>query len=516
MRERDLSRVLLVRACETNDPDGRFLPLGERERATRQASMVAARSIAAKGGAGPGQAAQAEGSEADDAGVVVRRAEALCELLEPHRPAFARSRRAANFRIALPLVLVGGVALGLFADVLGSARRINLLSFPLLSLVAWNLAAYLGLGIGRMARRVAPRESGSRVAAWVAGVAAWWASPHRFFRRGVSGDDLAWQATVCASFFDLWRTQAHDLLLARARGALHAAAAALAIGIVVGMYLGGFAFAYRASWESTFLSADGVASVLGLVLGPAAWLLGFDLPGAAVLAGLESPGSGPAAAWIHLWAVTALLVIIGPRLVLAAFARVAERRAAARLTLDLDSSYLLRILAPARGEGRAVDVQPYSYRPSKASEQALRELLLELFGNRARLSVNEPVPYGAPLPSGPDEEPACFVVVFNLAQSPEQEVHGDFLEQMKHRVESGGAGAGLLVLLDREAYLARGVDASEPDDRRKERVAERRRTWERMLRECGLATGLFGGEPLGEDSLEAARAALWPDASRAS
>ena len=58
-------------------------------------------------------------------------------------------------------------------------------------------------------------------------------------------------------------------------------------------------------------------------------------------------------------------------------------------------------------------------------------------------------------------------------------MHGAFLQALA-RPGADGARAPLLVLLDEESYRARlGADGSE-------RLAQRRRAWERLAREAGL------------------------------
>src|SRR5690606_2460826 len=106
---------------------------------------------------------------------------------------------------------------------------------------------------------------------------------------------------------------------ARAGALLHAASALFAVGLLAGLYLRGLAFEYRAGWERTFLDADGVRWLLGLVLGPASALTGLALPDAPALADLRfDAGPGERAArWIHLYAVSVALYVLLPRLLLA-------------------------------------------------------------------------------------------------------------------------------------------------------------------------------------------------------
>ena len=55
-------------------------------------------------------------------------------------------------------VCVAALAAGLMSNVLGPTGQVNLLAFPLLGLLAWNLLVYVWMVAGRgMARRAARR-----------------------------------------------------------------------------------------------------------------------------------------------------------------------------------------------------------------------------------------------------------------------------------------------------------------------------------------------------------------------
>jgi hypothetical protein len=234
-----------------------------------------------------------------------------------------------------------------------------------------------------------------------------------------------------------------------------------------------------------------------------------DLFSVAAIERLRGPAvSGEAAVWIHQWALTTALVVLAPRLALAWWATRRARALAADLALPLDDPYFLRVLAATRGAGVVVETVPYSFRPSAAASERASRLLLDLYGSQARLRVSEPPRYGEPPPAAPDglEGPRRVVVVFSLAQSPELEVHGEFLEEIRRQIAARPAGGQLLVLLDDEAYRARLGDAAP-------RLAERRRAWERFAEECGVAAvslpgGADGGGAPGEDVLARARDAL--------
>jgi hypothetical protein len=203
-----------------------------------------------------------------------------------------------------------------------------------------------------------------------------------------------------------------------------------------------------------------------------------------------------------------VLVVLLPRLPLAWRAGRHARALAADLALPLDDPYFLRVLAATRGAGVVVEVIPYSFRPSPAASERASRLLLDLYGSQARLRTAEPPGYGAPPPGAPEAVAGArrIVVVFSLAQSPELEVHGEFLEEIRRQLAARPTGGQLLVLLDDEAYRARLGDAAP-------RLAERRRAWERFAADAGVAAVSLPGAPdgagdAGEDVLARARDAL--------
>ncbi len=230
----------------------------------------------------------------------------------------------------------------------------------------------------------------------------------------------------------------------------------------------------------------------------ASQLLGDPIPPVSVIADLRAPGSGEAAPWIHRWALTALLFVVLPRALLFTSARLRAARMARELGPDLQSPYAVRLLAARRGEGFAVRILPYSTELSPQISERLRELAHTLFGNRALASIEAPVAYGAE-PS-PKAGRGATVVVFNLAQSPEQEVHGRFLEGLL-RSSAGEESPVVLVALDETRY--REVASTE-------RIDERFRAWSRVLSAEGIEAVRLASETDADALLEAARSALGP------
>jgi hypothetical protein len=244
------------------------------------------------------------------------------------------------------------------------------------------------------------------------------------------------------------------------------------------MYVSGIAFEYRATWESTWLDASAVQRYVNVVLGPAAWVLGMPVPDVAPLRG--PGGDGDAAPWIHLWGTTVALFVVIPRAALAVVDALTAARLSRRLPVEIDADYARRALSSGRGAATLVEVVYYSCAPDTRLRERLVAVLQEHAGARAMIRDTAHLAYGDP-PERVDlpERPAgagLVALVFTLAQTPEPEVHGEFVERLRERLDR--AGWQLVLVLETATYRQRvGSEA---------RVRERRATWERLLRDLQL------------------------------
>ncbi len=480
--EDDAQAVLLVQAVEEADRTGELLTLDVRRSATARARQTNA---------------------GDDASWLAVRARDLCGQLEQEMPFLPRFRRWTNpvRGLLVPAVLVAFV-LGLGTNALGPEKRVNVLALPLIGLIAWNLAmlALLAvkswLPVGRMALRSGAPRLVERLAAMARRLIARLPRDHR---------DETSQARLkqaLGRYLTAWLPAVTPLAAARSRRLMHACSLLLIVGVVAGMYARGIAFQYRASWESTFLQGATIDRFLGAVLSPAASLLGIPVPRAAEI---ESPSTGDAAPWIHLYGLTAALFVGLPRLLLVILESVRCARRRRRVTLTLADGYVRRLLASVDTSERRLEVIPYSYRPSARTVDGLKRLLFDLFGPRSEIRVLPTFDYGGEPESLEPSRGRLRAVLFGLAQTPEVEVHGEFLQHIQQELADGQA---LLLVVDGSAYRLKlegggGVD---------ERMAERRRAWDRVARDAGLsALHVDLMQPLPDEVLTRTVAAAWPE-----
>lgn len=493
MDETGVRDVVLARAVEQVDHEGTLVSLRARSNASREARSRAA--------------------DDRERFLEARARQVIAPLVTEHR-GFARARAIAG-RMALPgwIAFASAFVAGFAVDHFGAGKHVDVLSFPLLGLLVWNLCAYAFFFFAQLGR-LGSSSIRSSQSGWLARVMTWLASPDRPWTRLRKAEEVGLLANSLERFLRDWARAGAPLHLARARLAVHCGAAGLALGIVSGMYVRGLVLEYRASWESTFLGPEGVHALLAFFLGPAAALLGTHVPDAQALAGMERPqGDANAAIWIHLYSVTALVVIVIPRIALAWFARRRARELARHLPIEWERDpYFLRLFALDRGAGSRAELLPYSYRPSARASDELSGLLLDLFGNRTQIELRPAIEYGAEPPpiarvEGDDALSTCRVALFNLAQSPEQEVHGEFLHALQRGIEADGELARLLVVVDESRYAERLGG----DEEANERLDQRRRSWQRLFRDGGIeALFLPLDGALSPDALAKAQEALWP------
>jgi hypothetical protein len=224
------------------------------------------------------------------------------------------------------LAMALGLITGLLVDQLGPPLRVNLLAPAVWAVVGWNALVYALL--------LVPRRASAWPQTLLEGLGQGW-GPR------AEGAGLT------------WLRHAAPLTGQRALLLMHAAAAALALGLMAGLYLRGLVLDYRAGWQSTFLSPGAVQALLNALLAPASAVTGVPVADVAALQLLPgAPATASAAPWIHLYAATLGLFVVLPRLLLAAWAAGRARRLSVQFPLPLDLPGL-RSLHPLMRPGPA-------------------------------------------------------------------------------------------------------------------------------------------------------------------
>lgn len=489
VNESDARCFILIRALEERDVEGRVIPLAIRKSATREA--------------GPPEKPSEDPADPVNDAFLARRARLIGERLRATHPELAQLTQPVSWR---PWLLAVGVMLsgiaGFSAAEIGPAQRLHLLSFPLLGLIAWNIGFYLLMAVAWARNR--RRNSRSAAAADPAWFRGWVRLRHR--TRSMDGPE----GPAVAAFAEAWTRRVAPLRGIEIRQGMHLMAAMLAAGLIAGLYLRGLVLEYRAGWESTFMDAGTLETVLHVVFGPASWLTGIALPDAEGLRSLEwgFGGNGAnAAPWIHLAAVTAGLFIIGPRLVLAIGAGRRARRLRANLPVYVIDGYTRPLLHAATGAGERGVVIPLGYEPGEGTLAVVRELVMALLGGQGRMDVMPAVSYGteeeraAALPGELNPPPAWLITLINLAVTPEAEIHGDWLQGLRKLVETGAVNR-VLLLADGTA-----LRTSLPPGAADQREAERLKAWQALAGFHAFSLVLIGpdDERRGDLATEARR-----------
>ncbi|HTP98749.1 MAG TPA: DUF2868 domain-containing protein [Casimicrobiaceae bacterium] len=418
MDERTAIAVTAVRAVETTDRARTVLTDADRAWASRAAAEVV-------------------GASATPASFIGRRALLALERLAERRHRVARLASAWRWRPWVGgAVIAAAFVVGVAANEIGGAKRVNILYSPVAPLVLWNVVVYALLA-ARFVVRYGEAAGPGPIERTLARLAGGLRSAGRRDDEAVVTFTRAWTATAASTY------------AVRAARILHFAAAALALGVIAGLYLRGLGLEYRATWESTFLDASTVRSLVAVFYAPGALVTGIAVPGVAHVAAIRAPDSENAATWLHLMAATLAAVVVVPRVLLALVAAGIERYRTARLHDDLDDPYFQRLLRGFKSGAIAVDVVPYSFAVSAQSVASLELLLARALGASVTTKLAAAVAYGdedtlADLPSG-----STVVALFNAAATPEREAHGRFLANLAN------ARRSLVVVVDEAAVNER-------------------------------------------------------------
>ena len=316
----------------------------------------------------------------------------------------------------LGLLFLISFLIGLGSNYLGSGLKVNILLNPLTILLGWNFAVYLLLLLKGTIFRKRPRLPADKVFQLI-----------NFARKIIDKFNFLFvkrskKATLLRNariyFIELWLQVANVLSATRVFSILNAMAIALTCGVVVGLYLRGLFQEYQFAWFSTFDKSI-VMNLGKVIFAPVLFLTQESMP-------KENMG----AAWIHLFAVSAVFYILVPRFLILFHTRFKIKKLAESIKPDLTQPFF-------KNWGMdTVDLDLYSYSYSLDENKLfnLNETLKRVYGLFGK-QVSKNIPWGGDLPRSFNQE-RISVFCFNAAQTPENEVHGEFLKRMLQRLNS--------------------------------------------------------------------------------
>jgi hypothetical protein len=474
------AKLLLVRAIETEDRDAALLTAEDR----RYASQAAL--------SGP----QGRPGTSSHAGqFLTRRAEIALERLAGRFPSLTAYVGAIRWPLWLSVgIPIAALLLGLTTDAF-AGNRLNIVAFPLLGLIAWNLAVFIVITVRWFVARVRPhRGSRGRLRTAVRRITQ------------PASERFASQPTLergLIRFAGDWGTASGPLTDARLRRTLHLGAALFAVGVVAAMLIRArYMAAYEAGWAGTWAGAEQeIATLLRIVLGPASLVTGLPLSSAAQLQELRG-SSQNAGNWLLLWAVTAVLFVVLPRLVLALLNGLKAELLRRRLPIRQDF-YSRSLLRDALGEPGKARLVAYGVDLVGDRRERLDRMLRAALGEKVSLTVDAPVAYGSEdhwlfANAKHLSESDFLILLFSLSSTPEAENHGAFAGAV--REELADAPTSLIVLLEEGALRSRlqGTPSAE------RRLSDRHQAWRDVLAGARVEPILVSLEPSAEN--EAAEA----------
>lgn len=322
-------QLLVARAIEEVDTQGRLLSAVERDEVEREALAASRRT---------------PGGGLDAGHYLQQRAQRVLATVDNRNPRLAALQQGEPWHAWLMAGLpIAACVLGAAIDRIDNPQQVNMLSPPLLGVLAWNLAVYLFLAISLLLPRSwAQRASAGPLQRWVAAAGA----------RGTG----RLRRDVLARFHEHWLRAAGAQQGWWWRQLLHLAAAGWALGLAFSIVLGGVVREYRVGWESTLLDVHQVHAFLSVLFAPVVALLPFDGFSVADLQRMAfrsgaAVGVDEARRWVWMYVALLLVLVVAPRLVLAAWAAWRRRRLGRAIAIDLRDPYFVQVLArvsPAR------------------------------------------------------------------------------------------------------------------------------------------------------------------------
>ena len=334
-----------------------------------------------------------------------------------HNIDFSTYYMAFDFKLGrLGLLLLVSFLIGLGSNYLGSGPRVNILLNPLMILLCWNFVIYLVLlfkGTVFQKHTLPHANMAFQLINFSRSIKDKF---NLLFPKKAKKATLLRNARMY--FIKLWLQQANALSAARLSLILHGMAIALTCGVVAGLYFRGLFQEYQFAWFSTFDKSI-VMSLGKVVFAPVLLLTQQSLP-------KENMG----AAWIHLFAASAGFYILLPRFLLLFHTRLKIKKLSGSVETDLTLPYFKKW----RLDSVNLDLYSYSYSLDDKNLLLLNEALERVYGHQDKLIV-ENIQWGGDLPNSLNQE-RIPVFCFNAAQTPENEVHGEFLNKILQRLNS--------------------------------------------------------------------------------
>jgi len=358
------------------------------------------------------------------------------------------------------------ILVGFGSNYLGPSKVVNLWLNPFMAFLAWNFLIFLlyflkvAVNRGKTSLNGPLLTTVNRFVRW--GQSYWRRHMPSFHEDGKFRALLNQTQMV---FRREWFRHFPNLVLARTARQLHILAIFLTIGVIGGLYLRGFAEAYQFTWDSTLVAPESRAFWLNFLFGPILWLAQPVFP-----QGLPAFQPENGAAWIHLFAMAALVYIVFPRAALSIWAHRKVIREKRNLRLPFETAPWQKVYGEFDPHPLSLHFLFYSYQLGDSQWDLLRSHIKDQLPGRFRQGIKENLSWGDSFDASvmEDHEQGLWVLVFNGAQTPESEIHGEFLNQFRQVIQSSHQRRGMLVIVDTQSLTG-------------ERLADRVAAWQKVF-----------------------------------
>ena len=364
------------------------------------------------------------------------------------------------------LAFVGGILTNEFSV---TDNRINLLSPPLLGVIAWNLIIYCWIATALVFNR------GKSPVGYIRRTFA--SAVLKLQTRGSHGQE------ALVSFYGKWTEAELPLLRGRIAEILHFSAALFGLGLIASIGIHGWGTEYTVGWESTWLSDKPAAVLTFINLFYGMIPVNADLFNQLTPQVIESMKFGAghgqnAAPWlVQLFYIISLIVVV-PRILLGLYAYAKARYIENHFPIDLDSVYYSNILRQWRGQTMLIQIIPFSYPLTDKVKDGIQKFASELHPENSRCIFSEVQHENTKLPEIPAGEQTEVIAVFAMTSTPETEVQGRFIAELKQKALD--SKALLRVVIDTSGFLARFANTPQ-------RIAERKKNWSNFLAPYGVS-----------------------------
>ncbi len=481
MNESEARKVLLIKAIEEGDLTGEVLSKADRLVATQKTQSFLLPLSDKK------QDNRISNQNQKKETFLTKRAELLLQIVRNSHPASIIDVSRIQWKGWITaLLLILAFFLGFVANEFESGKRLNLLAFPVIGMLAWNFFIYIFKLFAHI--RILFIKKSNKVNLGFFIHAIFTLSTKLLKRSHVHPSNKTSVLYKCFQNFNIeWLRLSASIYKNHASRVLHLSAMLFAVGVIGGMYLRGFTTEYFAGWESTFLESEAVHRFLSIVLMPAAIITDQQFPTLerieAIRWGDGSTGEN-ATDWIHLFAKTIFLFIIFPRCLLAIFAFIRERHLRIHFPIKYDKdSYYKKLFFHKPGRKELMRIIPYTIELTERQKEVLCSLFAQVLGWKAEVEFHKTIPYGGgdeflkEFTSSTKTSAECLTILFNLSSTPEREIHNTFISALIKAIVDRNTVIQIVVVVDESHFESR---FSQQKDLQ-ERLETRRELWRRTI-----------------------------------